>query len=55
MAHRPNDLERIRGIVASQPRLDAKYIRKHVQEFEVGLAMPQLWEDIGLLPKEAGC
>lgn len=52
IAHRSKDLKHIRGIVVSQPRLDMKYIRKHVQEFEVGFAMPQLWEDISQLLKK---
>jgi hypothetical protein len=47
IAHRPKDLEDIRGIVESQPRLDVAYIRKHVQEFGEALDMPELWTDIG--------
>ncbi len=46
VAHRPKDLEDIRGIAESQPKLDLSYIRKHVQEFAQALDMPQLWEDI---------
>jgi hypothetical protein len=54
VAHRPKDLEDIRGIVESQARLDIVYIRKHVQEFGHALDMPELWSDINqLLTKRA--
>jgi len=49
VAHRPKDLEDIRGIVASQARLDISYIQKHVQSFGRALDMPELWEDIASL------
>lgn len=52
IAHRPKDLEDIRGIVESQPRLDVEYIRKHVQEFGLGLDMPNLWKDVSSLLKK---
>lgn len=49
IAHRPKNLEDIRGIIESQPRLNVEYIRKHVQEFGEALDMPELWNDIRLL------
>lgn len=52
IAHRPKDLEDIRGIVESQPSLDMTYIRKHVQDFGDALDMPALWKDISLLLKK---
>jgi hypothetical protein len=52
VAHRPKDLEDIRGIVASQARLDISYIQKHVQSFGRALDMPELWKDIGPLFKK---
>lgn len=52
IAHRPKDLEDIRGIVESQPRLDVEYIRKHVQEFGEALDMPELWGDVSPLLKK---
>lgn len=52
IAHRPKDLEDIRGIVESQRNLDMTYIRKHLQEFGIGLDMPKLWEDVSLLLKK---
>lgn len=53
IAHRPKDLEDIRGIVESQPRLDVEYIRRHVQEFGEALAISELWENVSpLLRKE---
>lgn len=52
VAHRPKDLEDIRGIVASQARLDISYIQKHVQGFGRALDMPELWKDISPLFKK---
>jgi hypothetical protein len=49
IAHRPKDLEDIRGIVGSQSRLDVEYIRKHVQGFGKALDMPELWENVSPL------
>lgn len=51
VAHRPKDLEDIRGIVESQSRLNTAYIQKHVQDFGRALDMPELWEDISQLFK----
>jgi len=49
VAHRPKDLEDIRGIVESQSRLDTVYIQKHVQDFGRALDMSELWKDISQL------
>jgi len=51
IARRPKDLEDIRGIVGSQPRLDVEYIRKYVEEFGEALDMPELWKDVAALLK----
>ncbi len=51
IAHRPKDLEDIRGIVESQPKLDIAYIQRHVQELGHALDMPELWKDISSLLK----
>lgn len=52
VAHRPKDLEDIRGIVESQSRLDTAYIQKHVKDFGLALDMPELWSDISQLFKQ---
>lgn len=52
IAHRPKDLEDIRGIVESQPHLDVAHIRTHVQEFGEALDMPELWKDVSSLLKK---
>lgn len=55
VAHRPKDIEDIRGIVESQARLDVSYIQRHVQDFGHALDMPELWNDISqLLKKRTG-
>jgi hypothetical protein len=58
VAHRPKDIEDIRGIVESQARLNVAYIRKHVQRFGNALDMSELWNDISQLltkrPSRAG-
>jgi len=51
IAHRPKDLEDIRGIVGSQPRLDVEYIRKYVEKFGEALDMPELWKNVAALLK----
>jgi hypothetical protein len=53
VAHRPKDLEDIRGIVESQAHLDTAYIRKHVQDFGHALDMPEFWRDISRLFKKS--
>ncbi len=52
VAHRPKDLEDIRGIVESQAKLDVGYIQRYVQEFGRALDMPELWKDIAVLLKQ---
>lgn len=52
VAHRPQDLEDIRAIIAANPQLDRDGIRVQVQEFAGALDMPELWTDLaGLLPR----
>ncbi|MGH7165897.1 MAG: DUF6036 family nucleotidyltransferase [Nitrospiraceae bacterium] len=52
IAHRSQDLEDIRGIALSQPRLNVALIRKEVMEFARALDMPDLWTDIAGLFKQ---
>lgn len=52
VAHRPKDIEDIRGILESQARLDVSYIQQYVQEFGNALDMPELWDDISQLLKK---
>lgn len=46
VAHRPQDLQDIRVIVTSNPKLDVKRIRREVCEMARALDMPELWTDI---------
>lgn len=46
VAHRPQDLQDIRVIVTSNPKLDGKRIRKEVRGMASALDMPELWTDI---------
>ena len=46
VAHRPRDLEDIRGIVAAQPNLDRERIKYWVQAFAEVVESPELWDDI---------
>jgi hypothetical protein len=52
IAHRPKDLEDIRGIAESHDSLDRVYLQKHIQEFGNGLDMPALWNEISQLIKK---
>lgn len=52
IAHRPQDIEDIRGIVLSHPKLNSARIRKEVTAFARALDMPKLWEDIEWLFKQ---
>jgi len=52
IAHRPKDLEDIRGIADTQSHLDRAYIQKHLQDFGNALDMPELWNDISQLLKK---
>lgn len=49
VAHRPQDIEDIRGIVSVHPKLDVRYIQKQVQEFAKVMEMPEIWTDISAL------
>jgi hypothetical protein len=46
LAHRPQDIEDIRGIVAANPGIEIKQVRKEVMAFAKMLDMPDLWDDI---------
>jgi hypothetical protein len=46
LAHRPQDFEDIRGIVASHPDMNTNRIRKELLAFAQALDMPELWDDI---------
>lgn len=46
VAHRPQDLQDIRVIVTSNPKLDVKRIRREVRVMASALDMPELWTDI---------
>jgi hypothetical protein len=51
LAHRPQDFEDIRGIVASHPDMNTKRVRKELLAFAQALEMPELWDDIArILP-----
>ena len=49
VAHRPQDLEDIRGVIACHPKLDAKRIERWIKEFARTLEAPELWDDIAPL------
>ena len=52
VAHRPQDLQDIRVIIAANPSLDFDHIRAQVREFAGVLEMPELWTDVaGLFPR----
>jgi hypothetical protein len=54
IAHRPQDLEDIRGITLGQPHLSVALIHKAVREFARALEMPELWTDIaGILKRKS--
>jgi hypothetical protein len=46
IAHRPQDLQDIRVIVTSNPKLDVMRIRREVRGMASALDMPELWTDI---------
>lgn len=46
LAHRPQDIEDIRGIVASHPDMNVERVRKQLLAFAQVLDMPDLWTDI---------
>lgn len=49
VAHRPQDLQDIRVIVTSNPKLDVKRVQREVREMAKALDMPELWTDIARL------
>jgi hypothetical protein len=51
-AHRPQDIEDIRGVVLCQPKLNVTRIRKEVTAAAHALDMPDLWTDIAGLFKK---
>ena len=46
VAHRPQDLQDIRVIVTSNPKLDVRRIRREVRGMASALDMPERWEDM---------
>lgn len=55
VAHRPQDLQDIRAVIAANPLLDVDRIRAQVQEFAKALDMPEIWDGIaGLFTKKPG-
>jgi hypothetical protein len=46
VAHRPQDLEDIRNVIACHHELDANRIERWVKEFARTLDAPELWNDI---------
>jgi hypothetical protein len=46
VAHRPQDLQDIRAIIAANPGLKVARVRARVKEFASAVDMPELWEDI---------
>lgn len=53
LAHRPQDIEDIRGLISSHPAMNIERVRKQVMVFAKALDMPELWNDISgiLVPK----
>lgn len=49
IAHRPQDLQDIRVIVSSNPKLNVARIRREVCGMAIALDMPELWTDIAEL------
>jgi hypothetical protein len=49
VAHRPKDLEDIRGILTRHPDLDWRRIEFWVRQFADALEMPELWIDLARL------
>lgn len=46
VAHRPTDLQDIRGLIDSHSNLDKARIKHWITQFADALEMPELWEDI---------
>jgi len=50
VAHRPNDMRDIVGILENRPDIDEEYIRQWVDEFAIILEKPEIFTDLdGLL------
>ncbi|MBN1837838.1 MAG: hypothetical protein JW820_18420, partial [Spirochaetales bacterium] len=46
VAHRPVDLEDIRGLIEAHPRLDRDRVRRVVSEFAAALELPEILDDL---------
>lgn len=49
VAHRPRDLEDIAAILAAQPALNVRRVRRWLREFSGALAMPEILNDLEAL------
>ncbi|MGB7913572.1 MAG: hypothetical protein WCF59_15255, partial [Desulfobaccales bacterium] len=49
VAHRPRDLEDIAAILAAQPELNVRRVRRWLREFSGALAMPEILNDLEAL------
>ena len=49
VAHRPQDLADIEGIVAAHPKLNLQRVRRWVREFAAALSMPEILNDLEVL------
>ena len=54
VAHRPQDMGDIAAILAAQPRLNLRRVRRWVQEFSEALSMPEILSDLEKLLSQAG-
>lgn len=51
VAHRPMDLEDIRNIAISHPKIDITRIKRWLQEFAAVLETPEIWNDVAAILK----
>jgi len=49
VAHRPQDMLDIEGIIKSQPNLKKRYILRHLKEFAAVLETPEIYDDTKML------
>lgn len=49
VAHRPRDLDDIEAILAANPRLNLRRVRRWVREFAAALSMPEILNDLEAL------
>jgi plasmid stabilization system protein ParE len=49
VAHRPRDLEDIAAILAAQPGLNVRRVRRWLREFSGALEMPEILNDLEAL------